>query len=292
MISKPLAAPGVTTFVDGLKFPEGPRWRDGALWFSDIHAHEVLRKAPAEDAPTVFARLDDRPSGLGFLPGGSLLVVSMLDRRVLRIDAAGRASTHADLATLAGVFINDMVVADDGRAYVGSRSGDSPKAANDSLILVEPDGRARVVVDDMVSPNGAVFTSDGAYLIIAETALGQLTRFRVASDGRLVARERFTRLEGRHIDGICLAPNGDIWAGGGSGGLYRIGADGALRDIIEFPGRMVLACALGGPGDDTLFLATTGQSLLDNLQHVGLERGKDASVNSGGRIETITIGRV
>ena len=28
--------------LDGLKFPECPRWRDGKLWFSDMHAHKVM----------------------------------------------------------------------------------------------------------------------------------------------------------------------------------------------------------------------------------------------------------
>ncbi len=27
--------------LDGLVFPEGPRWQDGRLWFSDMHGHEV-----------------------------------------------------------------------------------------------------------------------------------------------------------------------------------------------------------------------------------------------------------
>jgi len=28
--------------IDGLCFPEGPRWHDGKLYFSDMHAHKVM----------------------------------------------------------------------------------------------------------------------------------------------------------------------------------------------------------------------------------------------------------
>ena len=28
--------------LDGLHFPEGPRWHDDKLWFSDMHGHRVM----------------------------------------------------------------------------------------------------------------------------------------------------------------------------------------------------------------------------------------------------------
>ncbi|MCH8284387.1 MAG: SMP-30/gluconolactonase/LRE family protein, partial [Chloroflexi bacterium] len=59
--------------LDGLVFPEGPRWRDGKLWFSDMHAHKVMTvdlQGRTEDVATV----PQRPSGLGFLPDGRMLV--------------------------------------------------------------------------------------------------------------------------------------------------------------------------------------------------------------------------
>ena len=76
--------------VDGLSFPEGPRWHQGALWFSDIHAHRVYR-LETDGTQTEVAHIDDRTSGIGFLPNGDLLVVSMLDRRLIAVDATGKA---------------------------------------------------------------------------------------------------------------------------------------------------------------------------------------------------------
>ncbi len=276
----------VRTIVEGLSFPEAPRWRGGALWFSDIHGHRVFRLEPDGRLDEV-AHVEDRVCGLGFLPNGDALVVSMLDRRLIAISPDGHTRVHADLAHLSRQFINDMVVDAAGRAYVGSRNGGSP--GTDSLILVEAEGRARTILDDMTSPNGTIITPDGRHLVIAETAVGRLLRFVVTSDGMLSERTIVTELPGRHFDGICRDAKGGIWAGGGMGGLHRIAPDGSHAETIDFPGRMVLACSLGGPDGRTLFVATTDVSLLDNLSRVGLDRTLDAEVNSDGRIETMEV---
>jgi len=273
--------------VDNLSFPESPRWHDGALWFSDIHGHKVYRVQNGK--PEIAAEIGDRASGLGFLPDGSVLVVSMLDRKLIAVGCDGRQRTYADVSHLSRNFINDMVVDRQGRAYVGSRNGGTPASKSDSLLLAEPDGKTSVLLDDMVSPNGAVITPDGKSLIIAETALGRLNRFDLNADGTLGERKIICELAGRHIDGICLDAAGGVWCGGGNGGLLYVGPDGSLEKVIDFPGRMVLACSLGGPDGRTLFLATTSMKLIDNLAYIGADRARDAEVNSDGRIEAMTV---
>jgi sugar lactone lactonase YvrE len=104
--------------VDGLTFAEAPRWRDGKLWFSDFYTYRVLTVDLAGHVETV-AEVPQRPSGLGWTADGALLVVSMLDRRLLRFDG-GRSRVVADLSSLATGPCNDMVVDGAGRAYVGN----------------------------------------------------------------------------------------------------------------------------------------------------------------------------
>jgi len=280
--------PKTRIIVDGLSFPESPRWHRGALWFSDIHAHKVYR-LESGGKPEVIAKLYDRVSGLGFLPNGRLLVVSMLDRRLITVDSDGRQRWHADLAPLSHIFINDMVVDASGRAYVGSRNGGNAASRSDSLILVQANGQALTLLSDMVSPNGAVITPDGKELIIAETAVGRLNRFSIMPNGGISNRQTMAELAGKHIDGICRDAEGGIWAGGGVGGLLRISAGGVLERVYEFPDRMVLACALGGRDGKTLFLATTDMSLVGNLNKIGYDRNRDKDVNSAGRIEAMTV---
>ena len=69
--------------LDGLTFPEAPRWHDGRLWFSDFYSHRVMAVGLDGRAETI-VEVPNRPSGLGWTPSGDLLIVSMLDRRVLR----------------------------------------------------------------------------------------------------------------------------------------------------------------------------------------------------------------
>ena len=199
-----------TTLVDGLSFGEGPRWREGRLWLSDMHAHQVIT-VDNEGNVQVVVEVPNRPSGLGWLPGGDLLIVSMRDRRVLRYDGA-KLHDHADLSKLASFDCNDMVVDGGGRAYVGNfgfdlHGGEAPKAAE--LICVEPDGSARVVADDLLFPNGTVITPDGETLIVGESFGGRLTAFDIAIDGSLGNKRTWAELpEGAVPDGICLDSQG------------------------------------------------------------------------------------
>lgn len=298
LISKPLMAaepaacrvpvPAPKVFLDGLNFPENPRWRDGSLWFADIHAHKVLRATPTGKI-SVVASFDDRVSGLGFLPDGTLLVVSLLDRKILAVGGDGAVRVHADVSHLSRNFINDMIVDGKGRAYIGSRNGGTPASASDSVILVTPDGQSRVAADNMVSPNGSVVTADGRHLVVAETAVGRLTRFQIGADGTLTGRKTMAQVDGHHIDGLCMDDTGAFWGGGAAEGLLRISADGKLLRVVPFPGRMVIACVVGGEQRRTLYVTTTSPRLLDNLKRIGNDRSLDATVNSDGRIETVDL---
>ena len=86
------------TLVDGLAFAEGLRWRDGQLWFSDMHDESVWRVSEDGTRHRV-CEVAGRPSGLGWLPNGDLLVVSMMDKKILRLDGEGALNVHADLSS-------------------------------------------------------------------------------------------------------------------------------------------------------------------------------------------------
>jgi sugar lactone lactonase YvrE len=246
------------TLAEGLTFPEGVRWHDGALWFSDMHAHTVQRLEPG-GALEVVAEIPECPSGLGFLPDGRPLVVSMHDRRLLRLDEDG-PHEHADLSALAPWHINDMYVDRHGRAYVGNFGDGSAPPAPPSptvLLLVEPDGEARVVAEDLWFPNGIALSADGGTLIVAETRSvpGKLTAFTVAADGSLSGRRTLASFEGGFPDGIAIDAEDGVWIAFPFGDeLVRVTADGEIDQRLPFPSPY--AVALGGPGGRDLFVAT------------------------------------
>lgn len=250
------------TLLDGLCFGEGPRWHEGRLWLSDMHAHQVLAVSEDGQVETI-VEVRNWPSGLGWLPNGDLLVVSMTDRRVLRYDGKN-LTTHADLSGLASYHCNDMVVATTGQAYVGNFGFDLQAKAEfktAQLICVEPDGSARIVAQNMSFPNGSVITPDGKTLIVGETFGSRLTAFDILSDGSLDNRRIWAELpEGAVPDGICLDAENGIWSASPSSNecIRQVEGGEVTHRIAVSQG--AFACMLGGERGDTLFILTSGSS--------------------------------
>lgn len=257
----------VKTLAEGIHFGEGPRWRDGRLWFSDFNAHAVKSVSLAGDLRTEF-EIDDQPSGLGWLPDGSLLVVSMIKRQVLRRGANGKFSVHADLNGIATFHCNDMVVASDGRAFVGNFGFDLGAAMakglpdvlaphqTAKLASIAPDGTVRVASADMHFPNGSVITPDGRTLIVAETFARRLSAFDIGADGTLTNRRVWASTGARLPDGICLNAKGAVWiANPGAPECALIAQGGEVLDVIDTE-HPCYACMLGGDDGKTLFMLT------------------------------------
>jgi sugar lactone lactonase YvrE len=243
--------------LDGLCFGEGPRWHDGQLYFSDIHAHWVMT-VDAAGTPTRVAEVANAPSGLGWLPDGRLLVVSMDDSRLLRLEVTTLIE-HADLAPLGRGVCNDMVVDARGYAYVGGMGFGFARGEEyrpGAIIMITPTGEARVVAEDLLFPNGSVVTSDGATLIVAETRAARLTAFDLLPDGGLEHRRVWAAVDGTTPDGMCLDAEGAVWvASPMSGEVLRVHEGGRVSDRLR-PSRRPYACTLGGPDGRTLFVFT------------------------------------
>jgi len=267
-----------TVLLDGLAFAESPRWHDGKLWFSDMHAHRVMTVDLDGKAETI-VEVPGQPSGLGWLPDGRLLVVSMTDRRLLRLDAAGLVEV-ADLHELASYHCNDMVVDQQGRVYVGNFGFDfmTQPFAPAELILVTPDGNARVVADNMAFPNGTVITPDGHTLIVGETYSARLTAFQIEPDGSLTRRRLWAQLKQAVPDGICLDADGAIWvASPMSAEVLRVREGGEVTHRIKVS-TQAYACMLGGPERRTLFVLTAETSEPDK-----------ARARPSGRVEVVEV---
>ena len=243
--------------LDGLVFPECPRWHDGALWFSDVHAHAIVRLTPDGVAERV-VRDAKQPAGLGWALDGSLLYVRMVERTLIR-RAGDSERTIADLSGFESVQLNDMVVDARGSAYIGGFGFDINRGdpfAPASVYIVAADGEARAVAPDMSFPNGMVITPDGGTLIVAETVGRRLTAFDIEADGALTKRRVWAELS-TFPDGICLDAEGAVWvAAPVSGECLRVRAGGEVTDRVKVPEKGVYACMLGDDDGRTLYLCT------------------------------------
>ncbi|HZO93156.1 MAG TPA: SMP-30/gluconolactonase/LRE family protein [Candidatus Baltobacteraceae bacterium] len=242
--------------TEGWTFLESPRWRDGRFWVSDFYTGSIVAVALDGTAETV-ARVAGQPSGLGWLPNGDLLVVSMRDRSVMRC-AEGALSPYADLAGVASGYANDMVVAADGTAYVGNfgfdlMAGEPVRPA--TLARVAPDGSVYAAAGGLLFPNGMAIVADGSALIVAETFAQRLTAFSIASDGTLSGRRTWAQLERVSPDGIALDAEGCMWVADATHRrALRVRPGGAIAEERTYEDAGIFACALGGPEGTTLAL--------------------------------------
>jgi len=268
-----------TVLLKQLGFPEDPRWHDGRLWFSDMAACRVMTVDLNGTAETV-VDVPGRPSGLGWLPDGPLLVVSMTDRRLLRFDGEELALV-ADLSHLGPSYCNDMVVDGYGRAYVGHFGSDlltEGTRAGGYIVLVSTDGQARVAADQMAFPNGSVITPDGRTLIVGESGAVRLTAFDIQRDGSLGRRRIWAALRGATPDGICLDAEGAVWVASPiSAEVIRVREGGEVTDRLPVA-TQAFACMLGGPDRRTLFIMTA-------VTH----EPKQARAQRAGRIDTVRV---
>lgn len=281
--------------ADGLRFPEGPRWHDDALWFADVHDGRVLRVDPDDakgpdgrSAAVTVAELDTAPSGLGFLPDGRLLIASGTDRTLYRREPDGALAVHADLSAIALWQLNDMCVDAAGRAYVGDYGDDSappapPRPAD--LLRVDPDGTATAAAGSMLFANGMVTADDGATLIVAETrsAPGRLTAFTIGADGSLAGRRTLCEFDESVMpDGIAIDDAGNVWvASPFSGEVLRVDARGEVDRRLAVPNPYAVALrtpADGAAGGGELYVCSSPDWKPENT----------ASVR-GGRILRITL---
>ena len=244
--------------LDGGAFFEGPRWHEGRWWVSDFYRHAVFAVDTSGRDQEVLT-VDGQPSGLGWLPDGSLLVVSMKDRRLLRRSPSGEVSVHAEVGHFCGGPLNDLVVDAEGRAFVGNfgfelMAREEPRPTG--LIRVDPDGSIALAADDLLFPNGTVITEDGRTLIVGETYGRRYVGFTIEVDGSLTGRRMWAEVPDVAPDGCSLDAEGHIWSADARGGrACRLAPGGAIVDEIEAPeGLQFYACMLGGDDGRTLLL--------------------------------------
>ena len=266
-----MAERDVVELFSGGGFFEGPRWRDGTWWVSDFYRHTVSRIAP-DGTETVVVEVPGQPSGLGWLPDGSMVISSMKDHKVLRF-ADGELSVLADLEGMVGGVLNDLITDGKGRTYVGNFGFDlmaGAKAEAADLIRVDPDGTVTVAATGLFFPNGTVITPDGTTMIVGETTGNRYSAFTIADDGSLSDRRSWADWKGTDTfvspDGCSLDADGHIWMADASGNrCLRVAPGGELVEEIRVPGDLgIYACQLGGDDGTTLLLCAAPDFLEHN----------------------------
>ena len=278
-----------TVFTGGSYF-EGPRWHEGAWWVSDFYTHGSPGSPPT--AARVVTEVEAQPSGLGWLPDGTLLVVSM-GPAPAAVDDDGCARTPTSrLLRRAAQRPGRRRRRPRLRRRLRLRPHGRRRAVQPKR--VDPDGTVTVVAEDLHFPNGTVITPDGGTLVVGETWGNRFTAFDLAADGSLTNRRVWAEFgplpQGTDIgelvpqvvlgpDGCTLDADGHIWvADGFHGRVARVAPGGAIAEEIAAPGGMgVFACALGGEDGRTLLMCCAPDFLEHNrapVREAVLGRGR------------------
>ena len=254
-------------FAENLIFPEGSRWKNNKLIFSDIFSNEVLSFTEEGSKETV-VKIDGLPVGLGWNQNNDLLINSLQDKKVLVFNGK-TTEEYADIGAHENNLINDMTTDASGRAYVGTVALESfneniPIAPDNmptfgSIMLVDTDGSVRRVADRMTFTNGMAISPDGKKLVVAETFAYRLSIFDIKPNGDLENRRIFADL-GAPTDGITMDTKGRVWVAipyytfGGPGGWVRVEDGGKISGKIDSDTHGAFDCVLGGKNMDNLYL--------------------------------------
>ena len=253
-----------TLWVDDFLFLEAPKWQRDRLWVSDVF-DKKLYTIDADGRRTARHDVPGRPAGIGFMPDGRTVVVSMRDRTLMTTSHAG-LTLLADLSGIAAGDLNDLVIDELGRIYIGNFGydfhGGAPKQLTD-LHVIEPDGTIRVAASGLEFPNGAVLIDNGRTLVVAETWACRLTAFDRAADGTLSNARLFANLGQREPDGLCADAANGVWAACfNTGEFVRVMDGGEITDAFRC-GEHAISCDLGGSDGKTLFCSAYAGSFAD-----------------------------
>lgn len=265
-----------TPLADGMFFGEGPRYRDGLLYLSDMTG-KTIYTIDRSGTKKVLREVPNQPNGMCFAADGSLIYSSMFDAKVFRRDTTGKETLYADLSDIMTGYCGDMVIDSVGRIYlddVGARVLHGEKPRPGQLLMVDTDGSVSVAEKNLMFPNALCITPDGKKLFCAETFGEGLLKWDIGPKGELSNRELHwspasispNGMIGHTphgivgIDGGCMDSEGGIWLSMlGLEKYVRVNQEGNVTHEIHVKGHAT-ACTLGGEDGKTLYLVTNWYS--------------------------------
>ena len=251
-------APGtqIERVATGFQFTEGPMWRSGQLWFSDLVGNKMISVSPQGEAHVLIDHsggLDNPPKGayLGSnamvnAPDGSVLMLQHGARRIVRLDS--KLNMVPYLERFEGKRFNspnDLVYAPDGALWftdppfgLAGQDKDPAKELSFNGVFRYADGKLTAPIRDLAKPNGIGFSADGKTLYVSNSGPEMFVeKYKVAPDGTVSGGEKLIAYPGSAPDvpdGLKLDSAGNIWTSG-PGGFRIISPSGKVLGQIKLP---------------------------------------------------------
>lgn len=257
------------TRASGYGLIEGPVWCAGkGLYFSDVLFGGVFLLDTRGDVESVFEHRRGI-GGMALHSSGGLVVTG----RNVSLKPFHRGETQLLLdrnLEQGNVGYNDLTTDSAGRIYVGSLGAspvfdDGRDPTSGDLYMIDLNGEAIKVGEDILLTNGLGFSPDGRTLYHSDTTRKQVNQYAVHDDGTLGEKQVFVETDRGLPDGLVVSEDGSVWialAGGGQGvGVYS--SDGLLKEYVDIPTPMCTSVCFGGDDLRDLYIVSgsdgTGQ---------------------------------
>jgi gluconolactonase len=249
----------VEKVAGGFQFTEGPVWRGGGLYFSDINGNTVyLWTAQAGAKP--YLAPSGNANGLAFDLNGRLLLALQGGRKVIRLEPDGTQTLLAERYT--GKRLNspnDLAVRPDGAVFFtdppyGISAGQAELGFS-GIYRIGPSGNLQLLDKTLSRPNGIVFSPDGKKLFVSDAEVRVIYVWDVVSDSLLSNRRQFASIQpAGYADGMKADASGNLYVAGPLG-IWVFSPAGAVLDTVPVPGQTT-NCGWGDADGKTLYITS------------------------------------
>lgn len=271
-----LSAKDFRLACSGMRRPECVLVKADGTLYASAKPDGVL-KIDANGQRHILGDINGVPNGIALDLNGDLLVTDIENGRLWRVRPDGSQEVVLDRIDGQPLgAVNFVMVDRAGIIWVTVSTRMVPRT--DALTNPCPDGYiikldtsgARVVADGLLFANEARMDVEEAYLYVAETAAGQISRYRLDEDRNPTARETFgpsPLFDGARVDGIAFDIQGNLWVTELSrNGLHVLRPNGKHMCVFEDPAGDVLrqptSIAFGGPDRRTVHV---GSLVMENI---------------------------
>jgi gluconolactonase len=254
-----IISPGtsIEKVATGFKGTEGPMWRDGRLWFSDLVGNRMYAVSPDGKASLLL----DNAGGLKDVPPGSYMgsnamaqdkngAVLMCQhglRRIVRLDSKMKPTVVVD--KFHGKKLNspnDLVFGCDGSLWFTDppygllgQDKDPAKELSFNGVFRLAGGKLTAPIQDLARPNGIGFSPDCKTLYVSNSGPKMfLNKYDLHPDGSVsnpVTLISYPDQPNNEVpDGLKIDSAGNIWSTG-PGGIRIITPSGKVLGQLKIP---------------------------------------------------------